>query len=78
MPGRAQCIVLQDMHTTWGHLNIYAPNHASARKYFWCEITNALPNVSHWCVAGDFNMLEDAGDIKGGSVVTIHGEELAV
>ena len=65
------------MQTTWGYLNVYAPNHASARKLFWCEITNALPSVDHWCVAGDFNMIEDPFDRKGGSVITIHGEELA-
>ena len=77
VPGRAQYIVIKDLQTTWGYLNIYAPNHASARKHFWYEITNALPNVSHWCVAGDFNMIEDPLDRRGGSVATIHGEELA-
>ena len=77
VPGRAQYIVIKDLQTTWGYLNIYAPNHASARKHFWYEITNALPNVSHWCVAGDFNMIEDPLDRRGGSAATIHGEELA-
>ena len=66
------------MYITWGYLNIYAPNHASAKKHFWCEITNALPNVPHCYVVGDFNMIEDPIDRKGGNVVTIHGEELAV
>ena len=77
VPGRAQYIVIKDLQTTWGYLNIYAPNHASARKHFWYEITNALPNVSDWCVAGDFNMIEDPLDRRGGSAATIHGEELA-
>ena len=68
------------MHTTWGYLNIYVPNHASARKHFWCKITDALLDVHHCCVARgfNFNMIEDPVDRKGGSVVTIHGEDLEV
>ena len=64
--------------TTWGYLNVYGPNHASARKDFWCEITNTLPNSPHWCVARDLKMIEDLINSKGGSMVTIHGEELAI
>ncbi len=29
VPGRAQYVVLKDLQTTWGYLNVYAPNHAS-------------------------------------------------
>ena len=77
VPGRAQYVVIHERQTTWGYLNIYAPNHASARKQFWCDIAAAVPQVDHWCMAGDFNMIEDPMDRKGGSSVTIFGEELA-
>jgi hypothetical protein len=32
--GRAQYVVIHEGQTTQGYLNIYAPNHASARKQF--------------------------------------------
>ena len=66
------------MHTTCGYSNVYVPNHASARKDFWCKITNTLPNLPHLCVVRDFKMIEDLINSKGGSMVTIHGEELAI
>ena len=33
--------------------------------------------MDHWCIVGDFNMLEDPFDRMGGSTVTILGAELA-
>ena len=59
-------------------LNVYSPNQASARAEFWTRIADALPALDHWCVGGDFNMLEDLVDRLGGSQqTTIHGSELA-
>ena len=40
-------------------------------------IADALPAVDHWCVGGDFNMLEDPLDRVGGNQTTLHGSELA-
>ncbi len=77
IPGRAQYMVFQDEVNSWGLLNVYAPNHVSARIKFWQDILQALPQVDNWCVAGDFNMLEDPADRCGGSTLTISGQELA-
>ena len=33
--------------------------------------------MDHWCIVGDFNMLEDPSNRMGGSTVTISGTELA-
>lgn len=60
-----------------GFLNVYAPNAASGQAEFWALIEASLPVADHWCMGGDFNMLEDASDRQGGSSVTIQGEELA-
>ena len=76
LPGKGQCVVFQDEDVIWELLNVYAPNHASTRENFWKDILNALLVVWHWCVAGDFNMLEDQDDRSGGSIMTIRGEEL--
>ena len=77
VPGRAQYVTLRMHGEHVGVLNVYAPNHASARADFWTQITDALPEVDHWCVGGDFNMLEDPSDRMGGSHVTVQGSELA-
>ena len=75
--GRAQWITLQWRQVRVGLLNIYAPNHASARAQFWDQILGALPRTEAWCVGGDFNMIEDMYDRSGGSLTTVHGAELA-
>ena len=77
VPGRAQLVVLQMQSQKWGFLNIYAPNHEIARAQFWRNLRQRLPMLDVWCVAGDFNMLEDPLDRLGGSATTVHGEELA-
>ena len=56
--GRGQCVIFQDGDVICGFLNVYAPNHPSTRAKFWKDILNPLPVVEHWCVTGDFNMLE--------------------
>lgn len=47
-------------------LNVYAPNSASGGcTDFWDTLVDVLPQADHWCVGGDFNMLEDALDRQG-------------
>ena len=58
-------------------VNIYAPKKALDRTKLWNAIREDLPQLEHWCMAGDFNMIEDQQDRVGGSGVTIHGPELA-
>ena len=59
-------------------MNIYAPNTVSAWQQFWKDLLNNLPPLDHWCIAGDFIMLEDPIDRMGGSSTMIHGHELAM
>eukprot|EP00250_Pteridium_aquilinum_P022375 c25362_g1_i1 orf=3-2321(-) len=75
VPGRAQWVMLRVGEDRVGFLNVYAPNSASGRTVFWDTIVDALPQADHWCVGGDFNMLEDAHDRQGGSLCTIQGAE---
>ena len=77
VPGRAQFVTMQFHDALIGVLNVYAPNHASARAEFWASLAAALPRVDSWCVGGDFNMLESPEDRIGGGHVTVHGRELA-
>ena len=74
---RAQFIVLKLLEKKVGFLNVYAPNSTRGREQFWCQLWNDLPVMDHWCIVGDFNMLEDPFDRMGGSTVTISGAELA-
>ncbi len=76
--GRAQFLILEHADARWGIVNVYAPNHASARAILWEKIRQALPRaVDIWIMGGDFNMLEDPQDRRGGSMITIQGQELA-
>ena len=77
VPGRAQYITMRFCGVHIGVLNVYAPNQVSTRAEFWSLIDDALPAFDHWCVGGDFNMLEDPMDRVGGSQTTLHGSELA-
>ena len=43
---------------------------------FWFKIGSDLPSVDHWCMVGDFNMIEDFGDRIGGSHALIGATEL--
>ena len=43
VPGRAQWITMQWQGRTIGFVNLYAPNHASARAKFWSCLVDALP-----------------------------------
>ena len=75
--GRAIWMIIKWRGLWHGFLSIYAPNHKSARAAFWAHLTDALPSVDAWCVAGDFNMSETPEDRQGGSQTMVHGAELA-
>ena len=77
VPRRAQWIILHIGEDRIGFLNVYAPNVANGRAEFWTLLGDSLPTADHWCVGGDFNMLEDPEDRRGGSFATIQGAELA-
>ena len=75
---RAQFVVLEEKGIQWGLLNIYAPNQVVERKQFWKYIWEHIPSsVKEWIVGGDFNMVEDPNDRRGGKLVIIPGPELA-
>ena len=73
MPSRAQYVTLRMHGEHVGVLNVYVANHASVWADFLTQITDALPVADHWCVGGDFNMLEDPSNRMGGSHVTVQG-----
>ena len=62
IPGRSQYIVIKIKDLTFGVLNIYAPNQVAERIEFWSSLTNRLPTLDSWCMAGDFNMIERIDD----------------
>ena len=74
--GRAQYIILMVSDLKLGFLNIYAPNSTGSRKEFWFKIGSDLPSVDHWCMVGDFNMIEDFGDRIRGSHALMGAIEL--
>ncbi len=78
MVGRAQYIILEWQGEKIGILNIYAPNTVADRIELWSHLISSLPhNIDHWCIGGDFNMLEHPTDRAGGRGDTIRGNELA-
>ena len=77
IPGRAQLMMFQWGQVRLGLLNLYAPNHESARAEFLMEIVDALPRADEWCIGGDVNMIEAPEDRCGSSETTIHGTQLA-
>ena len=76
-PGRAQYIIISIKDEIVGVLNIYAPNSVSERIVFWNQLEALCPSNINWCVGGDFNMIDRVKDRTGGSMTTIHGQELA-
>ena len=75
--GCAQFIVFKLLGKEVGFFNVYASNSTMGRAHFLCQLWTNLPVMDHWCIAGDFNMLEDPSDHMGGSTITISGAELA-
>ena len=51
-------------------------NSRGARKEFWFKIGSHLLSVDHWCMVGDFNMIENFGDRTRGSHSLIGVAEL--
>ena len=74
--GRAQYVIMKFHNKKVGFLNLYAPNSARERLKMWIELNSSLPVVDHWCVVGDFNMIDDPDDKSGEGGVTKHGSKL--
>ena len=75
--GRAHYLLLKISDLVYGFLNIYVPNDRAACKGFWTHFVQQLPHVDHWCMGGDFNMIEATRDRVGGSNVVLACNELA-
>ena len=75
--GRAHYLLLKISDLVYGFLNIYVPNDRAACKGFWTHFVQQLPHVDHWCMGGDFIMIEAAGDRVGVSNVVLACCELA-
>ena len=72
--GRAQYVLLEDGVSRWGVLNIYAPNQSANRKVFLQQLKSLLPQtIDKLIVGGDFNMMEEPDNRRGGRLTSIHG-----
>lgn len=78
--------VLASERAAWAHLDhpnlgrlgvisIYAPNKSKLRKALWNELAETLDSSHTWVVAGDFNMVKNAPDRRGGSGRILDGAE---
>ena len=74
--GRAQYVIINFHNKKVGFLNLYAPNYSRARLKMHIELDCSLQVVDHWCVVGDFNMIDDPDDKSGEGGVTKHGSKL--
>ena len=72
---RAQFLILQIGPQKTGIINLYASNSASERASFWISLSEYAGLADSWLVGGDFNMIEEASDRRGGSISTITGRE---
>ena len=59
-----------------GFLNVYAPNSATGRIRLWNKLLQDLLVAQHWCMCGDWNMIESPTDRLGGSSAIVSGLEL--
>ena len=75
--GIAQYIIMKFHNKKVGFLNLYAPNSSSELLKMWSELDSSLLVVDHWCIVGDFNMIEDPDDRSGKGGATVHGLELS-
>ena len=75
--GRAQYVMMKFHNKKVGFLNLYAPNSSKERLKMWIELDSSLPVVGHWCIARDFNMIEDPEDKSGERGAIVHGLELS-
>ena len=74
--GRAQYMLILISGKLIGFLNIYAPNSATGRIHLWNMLLQDLPVAQHWCMCGDWNMMESPTNSLGGSSISISGSEL--
>ena len=72
---RAQFLIPQIGAQKTGIINLYASNSASERDSFWISLSEYVGLADAWLVGGDFNMIEEASDRRGGSISTITGRE---
>ena len=63
--GRAQYVIINFHNKKVGFLSLYAPNSSRERLKMWIELDHSFLVVDNWCVAGDFNMIEDPNDRSG-------------
>ena len=75
--GRAQYVIMKFHNKKVGFLNLYARNSSRERLKMWIELDSSLPVVGHWCIARDFNMIEDPEDKSGERGAIVHGLELS-
>ena len=68
---RAQFLIPQIGAQKTGIINLYASNSASERDSFWISLSEYVGLADAWLVGGDFNMIEEASDRRGGSISTI-------
>jgi hypothetical protein len=60
--GHAQYVILNLNREQTGFLNVYVPDNKQNRKYFWCSISQSIPQADCWCIGGDFNIIESTKD----------------
>ena len=72
---RAQFLILQIGPQKTGIINLYATNSPSKRASFWISLSEYAGLAGSWLVGGDFNMIEEASDRRGGTISTITGRE---
>ena len=75
--GRVQVIIVEIQNLQLGFINVYAHNASADRRRLWSYLCDTLPHVDHWCMVGDFNMIEDKLDRSGGSEAVLYGSELS-
>lgn len=79
--------IIQSERAVWVHLDhpqmgrigiaaVYAPNKHPERKALWHKLADTLDKSRQWILGGDFNMVEESMDCKGGSSKILNGGEL--
>lgn len=68
-------------HAGWGRVGfvrVYGPNDIQGRIALWAELNSALDDSYHWILVGDFNMVTNAFNQKGGIGSILGGREAGV
>lgn len=74
--GRAAWVCLD--HPVWGRLGfvgIYGPNEYEGCIILWSELASELDPAYNWTLMGDFNMITNINDQKGGDGSALCGRE---